>query len=141
MCGERRVERISIHYFSGYHQNQRTVRAFYSAGLTHYNFLAFGHIDVGGDSSSHVVELGVTSCDWKLNFQSQVVISNRPISLTAIQAHARVSELIVRLGACREVRVQRAYESVSLTLLGIARAQHKAVQERKAFVVKYSLQL
>src|SRR5229473_5848042 len=101
MCGELRVEQISIHYFSGYHQNQGTVSAFDCAGLTHDNFLAFGHIHVGGDSSVHIVESATCGRDRKLNPQFQVVVSNHSTSLTAIQTYARVSELIGDLGECR----------------------------------------
>src|SRR5882762_4010625 len=101
MCGELRVERISIHYFSGYHQNQSTVGAFYGACLTDHYFLAFGHIDVGGDSSVHVRVLAACARDRYLHVQSQAVISNHSIGLTAIQTYAVVLELIVNLGASR----------------------------------------
>src|SRR5260370_28039605 len=119
MCGELRVERISIHYFSGYPQNQRTSGALNRTRLTNHNFLTLGDIDIGGYSSVPIVESTSTIRERHINPQFQVVVSNHPISLTAIHTHARVLERIGNFGAYGYARVQWGHESTGVTLLGI----------------------
>src|SRR5438067_519368 len=105
LCEELQAVRISIHYFSGYDQNEGAVGTFHGAGLADHNFLAFRHVYVGRNAGLDVTDVALRAHgNGHLHPEANTVESHQPFLIVPARSHATVLELIDDLVAGGNIR-------------------------------------